>query len=270
MSNSEINKLDTSRYPQIEPNGSLLVAWQVKNRHVLVVGGGEVAASRIYHLLNANAKVTVIAPEINDEIKEREEKGLLYAVHRRHFHPSDLKLYETKKLPKLNNFSEDEYKKIDEWIIDSKFELVLVAIDDPIKSKQIYYLAKLQGLNVNIADVPPLCDFYFGAIFRKGFLQILISTNGKGPRMAKLLKDKIGQMFTDVEINKVLENINSVRQGAREYKLQGSENDIIKKRMDWMIKVTENYSIKEWSKIDEDQIDKIVESYPGELPKFPL
>lgn len=29
-------------YPAVRPNGSLMLAWQVKNRRVLVVGGGNV------------------------------------------------------------------------------------------------------------------------------------------------------------------------------------------------------------------------------------
>lgn len=29
-------------FPQVQPGGSLILAWRVKDRHVLVVGGGEV------------------------------------------------------------------------------------------------------------------------------------------------------------------------------------------------------------------------------------
>lgn len=170
--------------------------------------------------------------------------------------------------PELVKFDEEEYRKMDEYIAHSRFELVLVAIDDPVESKKIYYLSKQQGLNVNIADVPPLCDFYFGAIFRKGPLQVMISTNGKGPRMARLVKDKIGAMFTDVQIDTAIENINKVRQLIRSTKLQGSDNDTIAVRMKWMIKITDWYSIRQWGDIDETFIEKIVESYPGMPPTF--
>jgi precorrin-2 dehydrogenase/sirohydrochlorin ferrochelatase len=30
------------KFPEVQGGGSLLLAWQVRNRHVLVVGGGEV------------------------------------------------------------------------------------------------------------------------------------------------------------------------------------------------------------------------------------
>lgn len=229
----------------------------------MVIGGGEVAASRVYHLLNANAKVTIISPTMNAEIEHRESKGLLYAVHRRAFQDSDLKLYE-KEIPSLEKFDEQEYKAIDEYLKESRFELVLVAIDDPVESKKIYYKCKLQGLNVNIADVPPLCDFYFGAIFRKGDLQVMVSTNGKGPRMAKLIKDKIADSFSDYEIDKTIDNIGNLRKLLRA-KCSGGDNESIKVRMEWMTKVTDSYSFKQWSCID---IRKVIEYFPEMPPSY--
>lgn len=38
-------KDEESKYPQIQPGGSLMLAWQVRNRRVLVVGGGDVRNS---------------------------------------------------------------------------------------------------------------------------------------------------------------------------------------------------------------------------------
>lgn len=29
-------------FPQVQPGGSLILAWRIKDKHVLVVGGGEV------------------------------------------------------------------------------------------------------------------------------------------------------------------------------------------------------------------------------------
>jgi hypothetical protein len=36
-------------FPEIQPGGSLIVAWQVKDKHVLVVGGGEVRLQTTHH-----------------------------------------------------------------------------------------------------------------------------------------------------------------------------------------------------------------------------
>lgn len=43
---SMIEQQETS-YPKIEGGGSLLLAWRIKNKHVLVVGGGEVRAGTL-------------------------------------------------------------------------------------------------------------------------------------------------------------------------------------------------------------------------------
>jgi len=34
------------KYPEVEGGGSLILAWQVKNKKVLVIGGGEVRLAR--------------------------------------------------------------------------------------------------------------------------------------------------------------------------------------------------------------------------------
>ena len=49
--------------PVATPGGGLCVAWQVRGKPVLLVGGGEVAASRIVHLKHADAHITVLAPQ---------------------------------------------------------------------------------------------------------------------------------------------------------------------------------------------------------------
>jgi precorrin-2 dehydrogenase/sirohydrochlorin ferrochelatase len=31
-----------SKFPEVQGGGSLIIAWQIRDKHVLVVGGGEV------------------------------------------------------------------------------------------------------------------------------------------------------------------------------------------------------------------------------------
>lgn len=49
------NYVMTNDFTKIEPGGSLLIAWQLKDKKVVLIGGGEVAAGRIVNLLNADA-----------------------------------------------------------------------------------------------------------------------------------------------------------------------------------------------------------------------
>ncbi|KAL8933455.1 MAG: hypothetical protein Q9211_005773, partial [Gyalolechia sp. 1 TL-2023] len=96
------------KFPAIQGGGSLILAWQIKNKRVLVVGGGEacnrrrqathsayesnqVAAGRILNVLNADAKVTLVSPRdgLNEEVAYRVEKGQVDFIDRK-FEPSDL------------------------------------------------------------------------------------------------------------------------------------------------------------------------------------
>jgi precorrin-2 dehydrogenase/sirohydrochlorin ferrochelatase len=69
--------------------------------------------------------------------------------------------------------------------------MVLCAVDDPEASTEVWKLCKKLRIAANIADVPPECDFYFGSEHRDGPLQIMISTNGSGPRLANIIRRQI-------------------------------------------------------------------------------
>ena len=59
---------------------------------------------------------------------------------------------------------------------------------------------------VNVADNPPLCDFYMGGIVTKGNLKIAISTNGKSPTLAKRMRQWLEGFLpeeTDVLLDKL-------------------------------------------------------------------
>jgi precorrin-2 dehydrogenase/sirohydrochlorin ferrochelatase len=73
--------------------------------------------------------------------------------------------------------------------------MVLVAIDDPAASTSIWKLCRQKRVVANIADVPSECDFYFGSVHRDGPLQIMVSTNGNGPRLAAQIRRWIGGML---------------------------------------------------------------------------
>jgi precorrin-2 dehydrogenase/sirohydrochlorin ferrochelatase len=43
---------ESNKFPKVEGGGSLILAWQIKNKHVLVVGGGEVRFETFSPLLS--------------------------------------------------------------------------------------------------------------------------------------------------------------------------------------------------------------------------
>ncbi|KAH6676581.1 putative NAD(P)-binding-domain-containing protein [Halenospora varia] len=225
-------------FPEVQGGGSLILAWQIRNKRVLVVGGGEVAAGRILNVLNADAKVTVVSPRegLNPEVAYRIEKGQVDYVDRK-FEPSDL----------------------------DNVDMVLTAVDDPEASSQIWKLCKERKIAANIADVPPECDFYFGSVHRDGPLQIMVSTNGKGPRLANIVRRSIAENLPE-NVGEAISKVGKLRQMLRKIAPAPEEGP---KRMSWMIKVSDAYSLEDLCEMDEDDMNTLLTFYgPNKVPRL--
>ena len=105
-------------------------------------------------------------------------------------------------------------------------------------------------LPVNIADKPNLCDFYFGSMINQDNLQIMISTNGKSPRLSRMIKENIAKEFENVDLNKAIENLGLIRSRLREMILIDDDLMTIDTRMTWIKNLTDFFSLKEWSELD--------------------
>jgi precorrin-2 dehydrogenase/sirohydrochlorin ferrochelatase len=256
-----------------------------------VVGAGDVALSRVDHLLVADAKVTVVTGnDIHPVLLKYEELGLLESLIRRDFKLSDLKMYEPKDIRnEINSIDDDnddddnvdnddnnnsseiaplseENVKLIEEFEQCKFKMVLTCVNNYPLSLRIWQQCKKLGLDVNLADKPAYCDFYFGSVYRQGPLQIMISTNGKSPRLCNRIKNKLlVPMFENLNLEKAVENLGYLRSQLRNVYHPGEETSVIKERMDWNKKITDFYTIQEWCEMNKDLIDEIVKLYP-ELP----
>lgn len=112
-----------------------------------------------------------------------------------------------------------------------KFAMVLTAVDDPEASSEIWKLCKKKRIAANIADVPPECDFYFGSQHRDGPLQIMVSTNGKGPRLANIVRRGIAANLPP-KIGEAIEQVGRLRKKLRGVAPGSDEGP---KRMSWCV-----------------------------------
>jgi precorrin-2 dehydrogenase / sirohydrochlorin ferrochelatase len=249
-------------FPKIQHGGSLILAWQIKNKNVLVVGGGEVndsitsqtpimilnvslqvAAGRIVNLLNADARITVVCPRdgLNEEVAYRVEQGQVQHLDRV-FLPIDLEP-------------------------DKNVAMMLTAIDDPEASTRIWNYCKKLRIPANIADVPPECDFYFGSIHRDGPLQIMVSTNGNGPRLAAVIRKQIAQMLPEGTGNSI-QKVGQLRRRLRRLAPGKGVKDI-SKRMEWMSNVCDQWSADDFNEMDEEDMEHLVQYYEsGRVPSL--
>ncbi|KAH8780335.1 siroheme synthase [Diaporthe sp. PMI_573] len=234
---------EKDQFLEVQGGGSLILAWQVKAKNVLVIGGGEVAAGRILNCLNADAAVTVICPSsgLNPEVAYRVSSGQVTHIDRK-FQPSDLDP-------------------------DKNVTMVLTAIDDPEASTQVWKLCKERRIPANIADVPPECDFYFGSVHRDGPLQIMVSTNGKGPRLAASIRKQIATTLPN-NAGAAVDKVGRLRAMLRKVE-PGPE--AVGSRMGWMIRVSDAYSWEAFCDLTEEDMENLLAFYScGEVPSLDL
>jgi len=134
---------------------------KLSGRPVLVVGGGTVAASKLDTLLPTGAAVTVVAPAICDAIRTA---GV--ALAERPFAEGDLD---------------------GQWLV--------VAAATPAVNAAVARAAEARRVFVNAVDDPPNATAYLGGIVRRGGATIAISTGGRAPALAGLLREGLDEML---------------------------------------------------------------------------
>ncbi|KAJ2934915.1 hypothetical protein H1R20_g2198, partial [Candolleomyces eurysporus] len=222
--------------------GSLLIAWQLKGKKVLIVGGGEVGAQRIDSLLTTDAHIDLVSPAA----------GL---------HPRSKGFLE--KYPSRITHIDQEFAFIDgrqtttASVDVGTYDMVLTALDDNALSRRIVEVCRALRVPVNAADIPELCDFYFGGQVRDGPLQIMISTNGNGPRIAALIKDRVKNALTGKEGN-ALTKVGILRTKLKE-RAPGVGGDVGRRRMRWMSKLCEQWSLEDLALLNEETMDQLLD-----------
>ncbi|WP_379544408.1 siroheme synthase CysG [Psychrobacter sp. R86515] len=136
--------------------------FKLEDRKVLIVGGGEVALRKADLLSRAGACITILAPDISHELQ-----ALL----------TDDK----------HQFIYENYNKT----YMSGARVIIAATDDETLNHQIYADATELNIPVNVVDTPHLCDFIFPAIIDRNPIVIGISSNGKAPVLARLLRARL-------------------------------------------------------------------------------
>jgi precorrin-2 dehydrogenase / sirohydrochlorin ferrochelatase len=91
-----------------------------------------------------------------------------------------------------------------------EIDLVLVGTDSKEVNVQVRQDCKLNGILVNVADTPDLCDFYLGSVVKKGDLKIGISTNGKSPTFAKRFREMLEDILP-ANLQETLDNLQAIR-----------------------------------------------------------
>jgi precorrin-2 dehydrogenase/sirohydrochlorin ferrochelatase len=131
----------------------------VAGRPVLVVGGGRVAARKVRDLVACGAQVTVVAPEVDDNVLAAE--GV--AVERRPYRAGEA----------------------------AGYRLVVTATGDRSVDQQVFDDAEAAGVWVNSADDPARCTFTLPAVVRRPPVLVTVATGGHSPALATWLRRRL-------------------------------------------------------------------------------
>ena len=140
--------------------------FKLADRKVLIVGGGDVALRKADLLRRAGACITVLSPSICAELQ-----ALL-----------------------TNDSADNQHELIYENYHKSYMagsRVIIAATDDEALNHRIHTDATELNIPVNVVDTPHLCDFIFPAIVDRSPIVIGISSNGKAPVLARLLRARL-------------------------------------------------------------------------------
>ncbi len=158
----------------------------ISGRRVVIAGGGKVALRKAKTLLDANAKITLISPEITPELRKLLSNGQIEWKDRQ-YQNGDLK---------------------DAW-------LVIAACNNTRINQLIFEEATQRHIFCNVVDKPELCSFQVPALIQKQKLQIAISTAGQGPILAKKLRNRLETIVSDT-YGEFLEKLAAIRSKLKE------------------------------------------------------
>lgn len=135
---------------------------RLDNKPVLLVGGGEVAERKARLLLDAGARLTVVAPELDPELAELAANGSIEWL--------------------AGEFASEQLAG--KW-------LVVAATDRREVNALVYQSANQARIFANVVDDPKRSSFIMPSIIDRSPLMVAISSGGKAPVLARLLREKL-------------------------------------------------------------------------------
>ena len=134
----------------------------VRGRNCLVIGGGALGEEKVVKLLECDAKVIVIAPEVTSTVEELAAKGKVEWINR-DYRPGDL----------------------------AQAFIAIASTNDDAMDRQIYAEAEDRNVLLNVVDVTHLCTFIAPSVARGGEVTVVTSTGGASPALARTFREKL-------------------------------------------------------------------------------
>lgn len=157
------------------------VAMNLKGKNIVIIGGDHEATSKTKALLKCKPHLTVINPEVTDELEQLAQSESLTWIQRA-YQPGDLK------------------------------DTFLCIVCDQSLGEAVRQEADREKVVLNVLDVTKLCDFIAVANFSRDGLQIGIHSSGKSAALSRRVRERLEQQFGDgyANLTKVLGDIRPI------------------------------------------------------------
>jgi len=205
----------------------LIVDLNLKDKHVIVIGGGVEGERKVRALLGQNCRITVISSRINKYLADLQRQGKIEFV---------------------------KAKIKDAGILDgyeSPF-LVLASTDDRDLNRKLVQKGREMGAFVYSVDDPAYSDFSYASVINiEGTIQVAISTAGQSPIIARQLRIRAERVIRRIIRKEDVENARLqqfARQAAR------PKIDTVERRKEFLYAVLRNERIQKL--IKEDRTDE--------------
>ncbi|GAB1232011.1 siroheme synthase CysG [Ferrigenium sp. UT4] len=131
----------------------------LRGKRCLVVGGGAVGTRKAGVLLEAGARVRVVAPQISAELRAHPEVEMIEARF--------------------------ESAHLDDAV------LVIAATNDRAVNRHVSEQAQARGIPINAVDDPELCTVIMPAILDRSPLMVAFSSGGASPVLTRMMRGKL-------------------------------------------------------------------------------
>ena len=135
----------------------------MKNKRVLIAGGGNVASRRAETLLRCGAEIIAVSPEFAPKFPEGTQRIT------RKFSPGD---------------------------ITEGLSLIIAATNDRFVNHTIHLTARKASIPVNVADCQEECDFFFPSLINSGYVAVAVSSAGKSSSLTRRLSDRLRNVWS--------------------------------------------------------------------------
>ncbi len=142
---------------------------ELNGRPCVVIGGGNVAEDKVRGLLNAEAKVTIVSPDLTPALQEHLAAGRIVEWRRREYREGDL----------------------------NGFDLCMIATDDGAVNTAVAAEGRRRKVWVNASDDPNNCDFILPSVVRQGKIVVAASTGGASPALARRLREELSDFLSE-------------------------------------------------------------------------